>query len=53
MEAVVGDSVAAAGQEVCSWVEARDTLRQWREEDPRKSSRTVQLGRYLLTEKKS
>lgn len=39
--------------EVCSWVEARDTLRNWREEDFRKSSRIVQLGRHLLKEKRS
>ena len=35
------------------WTEARDTLRQWREEECRKSRRIVELGNFLLQNKKS
>jgi hypothetical protein len=38
---------------VRDWVEARDTLRQWREEDVRKSLKIVELGAFLLKNKKS
>lgn len=47
MEAVGGSGVA------CDWVEARDTLRQWREEDVRKSTKTVELGEFLMKHRKS
>lgn len=35
------------------WIEARDLLRQWREQNLRKSSKAVQLGSFLLKHKKS
>ena len=37
--------------DVDDWTEARDALRQWREEESRKSQRTVELGRFLLRKK--
>lgn len=38
--------------DVEDWTEARDSLRQWREEESRKSQRTVELGRFLLGHRK-
>lgn len=36
-----------------SWIDARDTLRKWREDGSRKSSKTVKLARDLLMHRKS
>lgn len=36
-----------------SWQEARDMLRQWREQSTRKSAQTVEIGSYLLQHKAS
>lgn len=49
MEALSSSGSAGVGD----WMEARDTLRQWREEDVRKSRRTVELGAFLLKHRKS
>ena len=49
MEAVYGAGAGGGGD----WIEARDTLRQWREEDVRKSMKTVELGAFLLKNRKS
>lgn len=49
MEAVSSE----AGAVVDDWIEARDSLRQWREESSRKSLRAVELGTFLLMHKKS
>ncbi len=35
-----------------NWIEARDTLRQWRDEKSRKSSKIVELGSFLLENRK-
>lgn len=44
----VGDSDSG----VEDWVEARDTLRRWREEGSRRSRRTCEVGRFLFNYRK-
>ncbi len=39
--------------EVDDWLEARDTLRQWQEEDPRKSLKATEFGTFLLKHRES
>lgn len=47
------EPVAGSYVDVEDWIEARDTLRQWREESTRKSFRAVELGSFLLKHKMS
>lgn len=50
MESLLSESDSGAAD---NWITARDTLRIWREEDSRKSLRTVELGKYLIEHRKS
>ena len=42
------ESVKCSIESDVDWVEARDNLRQWRENNSRKSSRIIKLGSFLL-----
>lgn len=52
MESVISEHESEPGP-ADNWIIARDTLRKWREEDSRKSLRTVELGKYLIEHRKS
>lgn len=52
VESLTNSSASNSGS-ASDWIEARDTLRQWREEDVRKSLKTVELGIFLLKHRKS